>query len=93
LKEGIKKVGKVAATTALVVSYATLVAPITATATALAGGAGLIMKESSDQETRERGNAILGVAASAADAHLSGVGEVIVKGASVARTYHNLNNK
>jgi len=49
--------------------------------------------KSSDQETRERGNAILGVAASAADAHLSGVGEVVVKGASVARTYHNLNNK
>ena len=88
-----KKVGKAVATTALVVSYATPAAPVTMAATALAGGAGLIMRESSDQETRERGNAILAVAAGAADAHLSGVGEAVVKGASVARTYHNLNNR
>jgi len=85
--------GKVVTSTALAVSYVTPIAPITMTATVVAGGAGLLMRESSNQQTREQGNTILEVVTGAGEAHLSGVGEIASQGASLAQTHQRINSK
>jgi hypothetical protein len=63
------------------------------TATVVAGGAGLLMRESSNQQTREQGNTILEVVTGAGEAHLSGVGEIASQGASLAQTHQRINSK